>query len=187
MSESNAMELKLAEVSGALASFVVAKVASTAALTDLVTAFNTNAPRSTMFAKLTAYVYAFNSITTQSNLMRTKYDEAKELAATMTTVLQNLNDGQVDEMKKNPAQYFCAGYLALVNSMLSFDRQKGLELAAMVHEDLYNDINNAWDDYDAGVTPVIPRTAAVYDSGNALDVVNKALKDATPADSPSTT
>src|SRR5437867_1455040 len=103
------MDEKLAAVASALASFVEAKVASTTALTTFVNKFNARAPQAEQIMALSAYVTLFNEITKRSNALRVMFDEAKALAVTMTVQLENLTDEQVEEMKKNPPQYFCAG------------------------------------------------------------------------------
>lgn len=174
----NPIEYKMQEVADALNAYVAAKVASTAALTVMVQKHNAKAAYAEMSKAMTDYVNAFNAITAASNLMRAKFDETKVLLFTMVVGMENLTNEQVETMKQNPQQYFAAGYLALVNSLLFFPREFGLQIAELVHTDLVTDINNAWNDFDAGITPEVPRPSVVYESDNALDIVNKALQDA---------
>lgn len=162
-----------------LVSFVDTKKASTAALSRLVDLTNSRAAYSMIALALGTYVAKFNELTALSNTLRTQMANVKALSDTMVVSLANLTDEQVEEMKANPQQYFCAGYLALCNSLLFYGREQGLAIADMVRTDLVTDINNAWNDHEAGITPDVPRTAVVYESGHALELVDKALKDVT--------
>lgn len=176
------MQTSIADVSAALAAFVDAKIASTGLLTKLVDVYNTGGTRLQQQAALTTYIQKYNELTSLSNSLRDKVKASSELAAAMIISLENLSDDQVEEMKVNPQQYFCAGYLALVNSLLFYGRETGLSIADMVHGDLVNDINNAYDDFESGVTPQTPPTAILFSNGHALELVEKAIKDATPVD-----
>lgn len=179
MSSVLTLQQAVADTTAVLVSFVDTKKASTAALSNLVNAVNARAPYATIASTLSAYVTKFNELTTLSNALRAKMADLKTMTDTMVVSVANLTDAQVEEMKTNPQQYFCAGYLALCNSLLFYGREKGLEIADLVHTDLITDINNAWNDYDSGVTPDVPRTAIVYESGHALELVDKALADVT--------
>jgi hypothetical protein len=174
----------MAEASAAFAAFMTAKRASTAALSALVNAHNGWVDRTRMTQAINAYVVAFNAMTSASNETLAKMKTMDEQRATWLVSLQNLSDEQVEEMKKEPQTYYCAGYLAVVNSLLFFPKERALEVIDLMRNDLVQDVTNAWNDYASGVTPDVPRTAVVYESGHALDFVKKALADATPPDDP---
>lgn len=173
-------------VSATLASIAAGKVAMTTMLNTVINQFNSlppSAAKNKMATDFIAYVVQYNAISALQRTLATQFSQLETDVAAQTISLANLTDAQVEEMKTNPQQYFAAGYLALTNSMLFYNRGDGLMLIEAVHSDLLTDHANAWADFDAGVTPVIQRTAIVYESGHALDLVSKALLDATSATS----
>lgn len=172
------IRVTMAETTAALATFTEAKKASTAALSAVVSAFNARADRTVMAQALNAYVVAFNAMTVQTDAMRAKAALLDEQRAKWVISLENLTDGQVDEMRRDPQSYYCAGYLAICNSLLFFPKDRAMEVIDLMRSDLVQDVNNAWADFESGVTPEVPRTAVVYESGHALDLVRKALADA---------
>lgn len=175
----NPMQEAMVSLASALSAFTVTKIESTRLLTNYIMKYNAGASHAELSAILTEYVNKFNEVTALSNQLRTIAGGVQTLSDTMTVGFANLTDAQVEEMKTNPQQYFAAGYLALTNSLLFFNKADALTVIEAVHTDLITDLNNAWADYDAGVTPVIPRPAVVFDNGHALDLVSKALLDAT--------
>jgi hypothetical protein len=143
----------------AIAAFTAAKVAATAQLTAMVV--SKNAGQQITNADLTLLVNLFNGMTTQSNSLRA-------LISTVIVALQNLTDTQFETIGTNPVQYFCSGYLVLVNSLLQYDQATGLTIADLVRDDLVKDINDAFANLAAGVTDPVP--SVIFDSTNALNI-----------------
>lgn len=170
------------EAMDALALFTNEKMGSTAALTALVRAFNRGASIEVLRANLAVYVQVFNRLTALSDALRSKTAAANEIAGKVTFQLENLTDGQVMEMQKSPAMYYSAGYLAIVNSLLFFPKEQALAIIDMQRTDLIQDVENAWADKEAGVTPDVPRIAQCFEAGHALDIVKRALIEASEPD-----
>lgn len=160
-----------------LATFTQAKKDSTALLASYVSLYNASAPRSQLTMALNAYVLKFNEVTTASNDLRAALAALQPKAAAVVVGLQNLTDDQVEEMKTNPVQYFSAGYISLVNSLLFYPKDVALEVIDMVHSDLIKDVTDAWNDQETGITPDPPRMSVFFASDHALTIVEKALKD----------
>jgi hypothetical protein len=100
------------------------------------------------------------------------------LTASIGVKLSNLNPAELTEMSADPAMYFTAGYMAMVNSLLFYGREQALAIAAMVHQDLIADINASFDDATTTPPPDPPRVAIMFSVDHSLDLVKKALADA---------
>lgn len=155
----------------ALASFTTTKKATTSLLSQLVTDFNANAPRSQQLASLNAYVAKFNELTTASNALRASVAQVQASANAFTIGIRNLTDEQVAELGKNPQQYFAASYLTLVNTLLLLGQDVALSYVDMIANDLRGDIQFAYDT----TTPPVPFPSTIYEPDHAFDVVNKAF------------
>lgn len=176
-----------ADVVASLASLTASKTRATSKLSSLVSLFNQHADRYGQALALSALVLQFNKITADCDALRAKVATMDAIAAAVSIACENLTDEQVETINANPYQYFAAGYLVVVNGLLRFGRDKGLELADKFHVDLRQDINDAYDDLAAGVKPDPPRVSIVFASDHALDIVLKALADAERLSEPTAT
>lgn len=173
----NPVQVKLEAATASLALFDTNKRASTALLTKYTELYNARAPRTELNAALRDYIAMFNTLTDNAKRLRDDMAALAVEAAAQTVSLENFSAAQVDEMKNNPQQYFAAGYLTLVNSLLFFPREQGLALVDSIGVDMRKDINDAWNDEESGVTPEVPRTSVVFESDHALDMVRQHLAD----------
>jgi hypothetical protein len=135
-------------------------------------------------ADVAALITLFNAVTEPSNALRAATVKVAADSAALTVGIANLTDTQFATLEANPVQYFCAGYLCVVNSLLRYDQSQALGIVPLIAVDLAQDINDAWADFAAGGTPTVPQPSVIYDSTNALNAVIAEMAAVTPAPTP---
>jgi hypothetical protein len=163
----------VAVLTAAVAAFVPAKIAATGQMVAMRDKAAAGQPIT--LADVAALITLFNAVTEPSNVLRAAAAKVAADSAAVTIGIANMTDAQVTTLDENPVQYFCAGYLCVVNSLLRYDQSQALGIVPLIAADLTQDINDAWADFAAGVTPDPPRPAVIYDSTNALNAVIAAM------------